>query len=67
MTHSEPTTVQGVTKGNGNAVHIAYVYDNGNLATLCDKWGASGVYSSRIARVAAAPTCKRCLNLGGAR
>lgn len=51
-----------VTKGSGTAIHIAYVYSGGNLATLCDKWGASGAHSSRIRPVATdAATCKSCM------
>ena len=55
-------SVQYVAKGNGSAIHVAHVYANGNLATLCDKWGATGARSSRIRPVAAdAATCKSCL------
>lgn len=51
-----------VTKGNGSAVHIAHVYDNGNLATKCDKWGSSGAYGSRIKPAQATEaTCKTCI------
>ena len=60
---------QLVTKGNGAAVHVAYVYDGqmaGRLATLCDKWGSNGVYGSRI-RISTAQqaTCKSCMKIAG--
>jgi hypothetical protein len=59
-------SVQYVTKGNGSAIHIAHVYSNGNLATLCDKWGSSGAYGSRVRPVAVeAATCKSCLKNAG--
>ena len=55
-----------VTKGSGSAVHIAHVYENGNLATKCDKWGSSGAHSSRIRPTKATEaTCKSCIRNSG--
>jgi hypothetical protein len=58
------TTTQYATKGNGAAIHIAHVYPGGNVATLCDKWGATGARSSRVRLIHAdAATCKSCLRI----
>lgn len=58
--------VRLVTKGGGSAVHIAHVYPNGNLATKCDKWGATGARSSRVKpSTAEQPTCKSCIKNAG--
>ena len=65
-TGSAPDAPAFVTKGNGAAVHIAHVYENGNLATKCDRWGSSGAHSSRIRPTKATEaTCKSCIRNSG--
>jgi hypothetical protein len=63
--NTETTTTEFATKGQGAAIHLARIV-GGDLATLCDSWGASGGngYGRKgIIRPAKADaaTCKSCL------